>query len=171
MYSHWPGQRPTRTGTGNKWVVWNCVDAFTLYLNHDRGQDLLSPSVLVSLLVPLSANTPLHQKQCKVCYTFSVVSFHRFLFCSLLLVLDHLVDVGKFYIPDMLVEACSNIFCYFSTCNSTTVVHHKVNVETPVSLGKQSSWHCDPWPLIMYRLFSRQWIWCQGQTVVPVRDM
>ena len=39
------------TGTGNKWVVRNCVESFTLHLNQDRGRDLLSPIILV--LVPV----------------------------------------------------------------------------------------------------------------------
>ena len=36
-----------------EWVVWFYVEPFTLHLNRDRGQHLLSPIVLVSVLVPV----------------------------------------------------------------------------------------------------------------------
>ena len=54
----------TRTWAGNKWVVCNCVQAFTIHLNQDKGHNLLYPivqalvPVTVSVPAPLSVNTP-----------------------------------------------------------------------------------------------------------------
>ena len=42
-YTHWLEPTDTGTGTGNKWVKWNCAKAFTLHLKSDRGRDLLFP--------------------------------------------------------------------------------------------------------------------------------
>ena len=40
-----PDGTETGIGTRNKWVVWNCTEAFTLHLNLDRRKDLLFPIV------------------------------------------------------------------------------------------------------------------------------
>ena len=50
-------------GGMDEWVVWFYVEPFTLHLNRDRGQHLLSPIVLVPVPVPVpdtaSVITPL----------------------------------------------------------------------------------------------------------------